>query len=97
VQDLNKYNAKRRQQGQEPKIYSDEQIATFLEEKAKEEYDAKEARRSRVRGPGQAASNTASGKSAGKVITSETANGSSQRAMTREEKRELILKSPWPT
>ena len=96
VQELNQYNAKRRSQGQEPEIYTEEQIATFLEEQAKKEYDAKEARRSRVRGPGSE-SNTAPGKSAGKVITSETANGSSQRALTREERRELALKSPWPT
>lgn len=96
VQDLNQYNAGRRAKGQEPEIYSDEQIATFLEEEAKKEYDAKEARRSRVRGPGSSV-DSAPGKSAGKVITSETANGSSQRALTREERRALALKSPWPT
>lgn len=84
-------NAKRLKRGEQEKFFSHEELASILENELKPEYDVKKARREKLNLTGSEVE-SASGKPAGKVITSDLSSGSSARILTKEERRAQAIK-----
>lgn len=86
------HNQQLAKQGKPPEIYSDEEVAQYLESEAKKLYDAKLSRRQRV-SPQQSSGTNGASRPAGKVISSElSGTSSSGREETDEDRRERALK-----